>query len=224
MHRAFALLTAGVAGLALATGGAAQEVRIVDAGPRGAARPIVEALAGRHELRVTNDTLVELARGTSYDRSIIVVGARRVTVASRVQGSVIVIGGDLFLHPGVELTGDAVAYGGGVYLTSLGTWRRHIAHRDFTFDLGGSAGAYTLRYRPISVLQVERFELPGLSGLRLPAYDRTNGVSLPWGPRLNTADGRYSLDVIGTYRSDLGAVDPRLDGTARLSRLTTVSL
>ena len=201
-----------------------QDIRVRDAGPRGVGRPLIEVIASPHYLRVTSDTLVELPRDSSYDRSILIIGARRVTVASRVAGSVIVIGGDLFLHPGVQLTGDAVAYGGGVYSTSLGSWRRIVHYRDFTYDLGGGAGAYTLTYRPISVLRIPLVDWPGLSGFRIPFYDRTNGLSLGWGPRFNFDEGKYTIDVRGIYRSDLGEVDPRLEATVGVGRLSQLSV
>ena len=219
-----AVLSAMVVAVFAASPVAAQEIRILDDGPPGFARPLADVLAGPHELRVTTDSLVNMPRGETHDRSIVIIGARRVTVGARVNGSVIVIGGDLFLHPGVDLAGDAVAYGGGVYRTALGRWRRTIDNRDFTFALGGTPGSYTLTYEPLVVDWVDPFELPLLSGFRIPSYDRVNGVSLPWGPRFNLAGGRYVVDAIGTYRSDLGAVDPRLEARARLSRLDALSL
>lgn len=52
------------------------------------------------------------------------------------------------------------------------------------------------------------FSLPLGIGLRIPAYDRVDGLSLPWGPVINLPGGRVRIDPIVTYRSNLGEVDP----------------
>jgi len=57
--------------------------------------------------------------------------------------------------------------------------------------------------------------LPLGLGLRIPTYDRVNGVSLPWGPQLVTNDETLQLDALVTYRSHLGNWDPSLEGFVR---------
>jgi len=57
--------------------------------------------------------------------------------------------------------------------------------------------------------------LPLGIGLRIPSYDRVNGVSLPWGPQLLTNDETFQLDALVTYRSHLGNWDPSLEGFVR---------
>jgi hypothetical protein len=52
------------------------------------------------------------------------------------------------------------------------------------------------------------FSLPLGVGLRIPSYDRVNGLSLPWGPVIRIPGGRVQIDPIVTYRSNLGEVDP----------------
>jgi hypothetical protein len=52
------------------------------------------------------------------------------------------------------------------------------------------------------------FSLPLGIGLRIPSYDRVNGLSLPWGPRISVPGGRIQIDPTVTYRSNLGEVDP----------------
>jgi hypothetical protein len=54
--------------------------------------------------------------------------------------------------------------------------------------------------------------LPGLWGLRLPSYDRSDGVSLRWGPQLAIPNDRIVVDALLTYRSHLGHVDPSVQG------------
>lgn len=205
---------------------AGQTATVVDPGPGRPGRALLALLAGPHRVLVTRDSLLALPRDSVVDATIVIVGARRVTVASRVAGSVVVIGGDLFLHPGVAIEGDAIAFGGGVYSTGLGTVRgRILAYRDFTFDVAESGGMYRLTYRELSVDELRHFELPGpLYGVRIPSYDRSNGLSFPWGPRFNWPDPRVTLDPVLTYRLDLGAIDPDLRAELSLSRVSRVLL
>ncbi|MDQ3673648.1 MAG: hypothetical protein M3365_04660 [Gemmatimonadota bacterium] len=57
--------------------------------------------------------------------------------------------------------------------------------------------------------------LPLGIGLRTPSYDRVNGLTLPWGPRLVLGEDRLELDAIVSYRSHLGHWDPSLEGSFR---------
>ncbi len=57
--------------------------------------------------------------------------------------------------------------------------------------------------------------LPLGAGLRIPSYDRVNGLALPWGPKLELGDGRLDVDGLVTYRSNLGKWDPSLEGSIR---------
>ena len=57
--------------------------------------------------------------------------------------------------------------------------------------------------------------LPLGIGLRIPTYDRINGLALPWGPKLEMSDGRLDVDGLVTYRSNLGKWDPSLEGVLR---------
>jgi len=61
--------------------------------------------------------------------------------------------------------------------------------------------------RPIS--------LPLGIGLRIPTYDRVNGLTLPWGPKIETSNGRISADLLVRYRSHLGNWDPSFEGVLR---------
>lgn len=51
------------------------------------------------------------------------------------------------------------------------------------------------------------FSLPLGVGLRVPRYDRVDGLALPWGPKITLADGRFEFDPTVTYRSHLGKFD-----------------
>jgi hypothetical protein len=72
---------------------------------------------------------------------------------------------------------------------------------------------------PIDTSYVEYHDSPislplGL-GLRIPTYDRVNGLTLPWGPKLETSNGRFDLDGLVSYRSNLGKWDPSISGVVR---------
>src|SRR5215212_5848396 len=72
---------------------------------------------------------------------------------------------------------------------------------------------------PLDTAYVEYHEspisLPLGIGLRPPAYDRVNGLTLPWGPKLEMGDGRVEIDALVSYRSHLGNWDPSIEGTLR---------
>jgi len=59
------------------------------------------------------------------------------------------------------------------------------------------------------------FSLPLGVGLRIPTYDRINGLALPWGPKFETSNGKFDVDGLVTYRSNLGKWDPSLEGVLR---------
>ncbi len=57
--------------------------------------------------------------------------------------------------------------------------------------------------------------LPLGIGLRTPSYDRVNGLTIPWGPKLTLGEDRLEVDAIVSYRSHLGNWDPSLEGVFR---------
>ena len=57
--------------------------------------------------------------------------------------------------------------------------------------------------------------LPLGIGLRTPSYDRVNGLTIPWGPKLVLGDDRFEADAIVSYRSHLGDWDPSVEGVLR---------
>lgn len=46
------------------------------------------------------------------------------------------------------------------------------------------------------------------AGLRLPGYNRVDGLVLPWGPIISLAGDRIRIDPTITYRSHIGKIDP----------------
>ena len=221
---------AGLAlGLSVTAGWAAragaQTVQITDLGPGRAGRWLRDALRGPHVLlRSDSASPAALPRDTAYASTVIVLGGPA-TVASNVHGDVIVVGGDLFLHPGVEISGRAIAIGGGVYETSLGHVRGGVyPNRDFTYRVTTRPdGSIALEYVPLEQRDVRVVTLPGLYGVRIPTYDRSNGLSFPFGPTLSFDTARIELDALGTYRSQLGVVDPSLELRASIGRRLSIT-
>lgn len=199
-------------------------VFIRDAGPGRAGRWLREALAGPHVL-LRSDSLhpAELPRDTTFATTVVVLGPAR--VASTVHGDVIVVGGDLFLRPGVKIDGRAIAIGGGVYWTSLGTVAGgRFPFPEFTYTSTTlSDGSIALDYLALEKRDTRLVVLPGVYGLRIPSYDRTDGLSIPFGPTLRFDTARIEVDPLIVYRSQLGTVDPRVDVTAALGRRLTLS-
>lgn len=85
------------------------------------------------------------------------------------------------------------------------------------------AAAALIAPRPVAAQGVD-FELPLGVGLRVPAYDRANGLSLPWGPSISFADERVTIDPIVTYRSHLGKFDPSIAIQAALRPDSAISI
>ncbi|HVE79337.1 MAG TPA: hypothetical protein VNA89_10770 [Gemmatimonadaceae bacterium] len=216
-----AVLTAVALAACLARSAPAQEIRVRTPWPGDAGRRLAGILAAPH--RVVRDTggVAMLRRDSVIVGSIVFVGSDA-TVAGRVQGSVVVVGGDLFLRPGARVEGDAIAFGGGYYDSLLGEVRgARLAFRDGSFAVTDSAGVLLLDYRPGDApVPIPVFALPGVYGLRIPSYDRVNGLSLPFAPEVTLGSGRLVLRPSVTYRSDLGEIDPGLtivaEGPGRL--------
>src|SRR5207342_897886 len=115
---------------------------------------------------------VDLRKDTTYTSSVVILG-RSATVASKVQGDVIVVGGDLFLHPGADISGNAIAIGGTVAPTALGrVGGKTQSFRDETYDVrDANAGTFILaRHVLVSERRQSLFELAGLQGLMVPSY------------------------------------------------------
>jgi hypothetical protein len=203
----------------------AQIITLADGGPREATRELRGILARPYRVIVGTDSVLALPRDSTVTETVIIIGVPRVTAASTVRGSLVVVGGDLWLQPGVRIDEHALVFGGGVYATMLGTvGGRAIAYRDFTYDVAAVPGGYTFTYRALSSNEFQRFELPGAYGVRVPAYDRVNGLSLPFGPRFWLDSTHFSVEPILTYRSDLGDIDPEVRATMFVSRISAVEL
>lgn len=214
--------------IALAGDGvAAQESQGVVLRTPGRGRPgvILQEVLARPVWVIAPDSVVHLPRDSTIDRSVLILGGDA-TVASIVHGDVIVVDGDLFLHPGAAIEGRAVAIGGGVYPSSLATVGvGSESFRDVTYDIARAPGGdFTLDWRVISPRDEETLTFPIAFGFRLPTYSRVDGLGLPWGPRIMLDTGRIIIDPVITYRSDLGELDPSLTARLGLGRLTSLEV
>jgi hypothetical protein len=164
-----------------------------------------------------------LQRDSTYPQTVIVLG-RDVVIEGTVQGDVVVVGGDLYMHPGAAVTGRLIAFGGGVYRSSLATQGGDVAFRDFTYDIVPEGGGYALSYRKIGAMAPRRIVAAGLYGLELPAYDRTNGLSLPIGADIAMPGTPARFQPRLTYRSQLGRLDPSIGAVDSLDRRTSITI
>jgi hypothetical protein len=201
-------LVAALAAPALLRG---QDVVVRKSGSGRGAAIVREVVAHPHVVLSGSGPLV-LPRDSTVTTSLLVLG-RPTYVASRVQGDVVVVGGDLFLRPGVEITGRAVAIGGTVAETTLG----HVAGaveslRDESFAIERSGDHYALDYRDerSGADAPPAFQPAGFYGITIPAYDRVDGLSLPAAALVSLGQGAVEIQPSVTYRSRLGAVDPGL--------------
>lgn len=198
--------------LALVWGGVARAqspvIRFEDLGPGEGPKALARALAKPYSVVPPGSTPATLPRDSTYQHTVVVLG-RDVAVLGSVHGDVIVIGGNLFLRPGGAVTGRAMAIGGGVYESAIAIVDGGIiAHHDFTYDIVPTSNGFSLRYRSFIDTSIPVFALPGFYGVRLPSYDRSNGLSLAFSPRISLGGDQLVLEPRGTYRSQLGVADP----------------
>jgi hypothetical protein len=196
-----ALLAPAVAG--------AQEIVLREPGPERVAAIVRTTAARPHALRAGTGDLV-LPRDSVIATNLLVLG-RRTYLSSRVEGDVVVVGGDLFLRTGSSIGGRAIAIGGAVYRSILGTVDGGVeSYRDDDYAIRSSSLGYELAYaakqdRP-PVLR-----LAGLQGLLTPGYDRVEGLSLPVGALVTLGNRAVEIQPTVTYRSRLGEFDPGVE-------------
>jgi hypothetical protein len=211
----FALLSALIAG---SSAHAQQEegphclsVRLIDA-HSAVSGPVVRAvLAQPHEMVCgTDTTTMTLARGATIPRSIVLV-AKAVAVEDTVKGDVMVIGGDLYLHPGSHIDGHAIAICGGVYASAQASVRYGVVIEPCEKILLKNDGpTVTVEYWPRGLAPLVGVRFPVFYGFRIPSYDRSDGLSASWGPNVNFDSLHLHLSPLVTYRSNLGHFDPSL--------------
>lgn len=214
------VLAALALALALCSAALRAQVRVTvaDLGPGASGRILQEALARPHRLIEPDTGWFVLGRGEQERGTIIVLG-RTAAIAGRVEGDVIVVGGDLFVRPGADISERAIAIGGGTYPSALARVAKGSqSFRDNTFEIVRTIDGYRLEYRSLREAESPPLLFPGIYGLRLPSYDRVNGASVPFGPAFTFAGGRGELNAVATYRSDLGKIDPSIAASLEMSR------
>jgi hypothetical protein len=220
---AAALLTLGA--YEIAAQDVAQGTVVLRTPGRGRPGEILQQALARPFAVLVPDSVARLPRDSIIDRTVLILGGDA-TVASTVHGDVIVVDGDLFLHPGAVIDGRAIAIGGGVYPSSLARVALGTeSFRDVTFDVTRERdGRVFLDWRVISPVVLETVTWPLVFGVRLPTYTRVDGLGLPWGPRIALDTGRIIIDPVVTYRSDLGEIDPSLTARLAIGRLTSLEV
>ena len=202
----------------LASGVRAQDsLRLRAPGPTVPEQIVEQTLSHRYIVRHEQYN-TRLFRDSVFDSTVVVLNSDA-TVASTVHGDVVVINGDLFLQPGAKIDGKAVAIGGGVYDSQQAkVGGEKLSFRDVRFDTTRTSTGIELSYHvpPPPQDTIPTFGLPGLFGFRMPLYDRVDGLSLPWGPRIVVADTELVVDPTLTYRSNIGAYDPAVTVRANL--------
>lgn len=212
------------AGLIASAAASPRSAAVRDPGPGLAGRLLRAALARPYLLIVAPDTGLTLGRDVRAEQTLVVVGGP-VRLASTVRGDVLVLG-ELFLRPGADVTGRAVAIGGGAYNSTLArVGGGLLAYRETAFAarLDG-AGGIVLDARSGTPRDVPRLALPATFGIRLPSYTRVDGLAVTFGPELALDTGRVRIEPLLTYRSQLGVVDPGVRAVAELTRRTVVEL
>src|SRR5262245_35051691 len=200
------------------------DIRFADLGPGSGPAFLARAILAPHFSIGPGVQPATLRRDTTYSTTVIVLG-RDAIVEGSVHGDVIVVGGNLYTHPGGRIAGRAVSIGGGVYESALARIDGGVsAYRDFTYDIALRHGVYVLTYRELIARETSPVSWPGIFGFSVPTYDRSNGLSLGIGPRFALPAPRLSLEPRLTYRSQLGAIDANVVLTDSLSRRTAIAL
>jgi len=218
--RRFALLGLLLAGRVAAAQGPV--VRVDDAGPGVGPRVLLDALRRPYTVAPQGGGPYVIARGTDTPRSVVVLG-RDVVVEGKVSGNVVVVDGDLYMHPGGSIGGTALAFGGGVYESSLATISGGArAFRDLTYDITPVDGGYSLRYRAVIEPPKAGWSLPGVAGVATPEYDRSDGLVIGFAPRYSVPDMPLIVAPKVTYHAQLGEWDPSLGVEYNFSRRARV--
>jgi hypothetical protein len=197
-------------------------IRIDDAGPGVGPAILQHAIAGPHGVVAPDSVRYLIARSADLRGTTIVLG-RDVLVEGRVNGDLIVVAGDVYMHPGGSIRGRVAALGGGVYRSALAKISGPVDAFDyFTYDIAPIPGGYALRYRSFEPASRRGVAFPGIFGLTIPTYDRTNGLSLGFAPQYLAPGAPLVVSPSVTYRSQLGRVDPAVAVEYHLDRRTSL--
>ena len=211
MTRVFRALALAAATLASPTVARAQETPVHVTGG-GAGMEIVRRVVARPHVVVAGSAALTLPRDSAITSGLLILG-RPTYLASRVEGDVVVVGADLFLRPGADVTGNAASIGGTVTETSLGRVAGTIeSRRDDAVAWKRDGAGYAVDVTSRDDEPAEPiFQLGGIYGLGLPKYDRVDGLSLRVGALMQLREHALEVEPSATYRSRLGKVDPAVE-------------
>jgi hypothetical protein len=212
-------LAIGIALRVTAAASAQTAIEVREAGRGAGPQILARALAAPHAIVPPGASEYLVRRDSVFSQTLIVLG-RDVVVEGTIHGDLIVVAGDVYMHPGGQIDGRAVTLGGGVYESMSARVGQGIAaFRDFTYDIVPIGNGYALTYRAIQeTSRASALDLTGLYGLLLPSYDRSNGLSIPVGVALTVPATHVRLEPRLTYRSQLGRLDPWMTITDSLRR------
>lgn len=182
-----------------------QEVRVEGGERFPAVRLMRQILADGQYLLLQRDTILPADFHTTGD--VLVVDAD-VRLEGQVEGRVAVADGVLFVRPGGRIAGPIASVGGAVYpsgLSDVGEIVETPAGTRVEITTLGEGFLVRIEAPPAPRPVV----LPGALGLRLPTYDRVDGLTVRWGPQwriVRPPDGP-TLDPWLAYRSARGKVD-----------------
>ena len=118
------------------------EIRLVDPGPGDVPRMLARALAGPHLVVAPIDGRAVLPHDATYRQTVIALG-QNIALDGRVIGDLIVVGGDLHIHPHAEVTGKAIAIGGAVYASAMATVGATESYREFMYEIVRRTNLYS---------------------------------------------------------------------------------
>lgn len=199
-------------------------VRVIDPGFGAGPEVLQQVVAGPHVVIPPAAGQAVLARDTIYHTSVIILG-RDAAVDGTVTGDVLVVGGDLHVHPHANITGRAIAIGGAVYPSAMATiGGGYVSYRDITYEIAPVPNGFELRYVSLVNRPQAAITLPGIYGFGIPGYDRTDGLSIPFGPLIAVPGTKLIVEPRVTYRSQLGRIDPAVDATLPFDSRTEITV
>lgn len=198
--RAYLFALLAIYGLGLAPAISDAQVVRVDGGRDERAVRLLELVLQRDDFAyIERDTTLGAEFHLSGD---LIVWDSEVRLEGRVDGDVVILGGVIFVRPGARIEGQAVTLRG----TALGSARAHIGER---VELSPARPvvfrreADTLTVSVLPPTPAPLVALPGVLGVRRASYDRVDGLSVGWGPRILLTRREFgpTLDTWATVRS-----------------------
>lgn len=188
---------------------AAQEVSFTPRPDRPEERQLKRFLEAGDFHVLDRDTV--LGPDSRLDRPLLVLQAT-VRIAGRVEGSVYVVNGDLFLRPGARIGGEVAVLGGGYYSSSRASVEGGTVYRpNLLLRVVPREGGYEIFHAEEAP---DAVSLDGLYGFHLPAYQRVDGWTFGWGGRVRATSVPGQPSLRATVRLHTEGTR-QLEGTLR---------